>query len=334
VRMTPGLLVIGGLVVFWVAFTPVVLVPTYMIPDRPSSEWREPSDIEEGGRAIYISEGCTYCHSMYVRPQDWIEGASRIAEFGDYHNQAPHLLGSSRTGPDLSQEGGQHSDDWHVAHFGNPRSTRPDSLMPRFNHLAAAQANQLIAYVQSLGGHDADARMEAQRRWSAEATRAYQAGIDANIKWLHDNIPPGWRPLPNPYPATAASLARGERIYQSFCIGCHGPVGDGQGPAAKDIYPPPLNFAALKRNLADGKYIGGILYYQIMNGITGTAMPYFKMELESAKIWDVSNYVAVSFIDVDDSNTEPRGIDAASETPGEHQSVQPPPSAAEIGGAP
>ena len=30
-----------------------------------------------------------------------------------------------------------------------------------------------------------------------------------------------------------------------------------------------------------------------MNGITGTAMPYFKRDLESEKIWDVSNYVAV-----------------------------------------
>jgi hypothetical protein len=50
-----------------------------------------------------------------------------------------------------------------------------------------------------------------------------------------------------------------------------------------------------------------------MNGITGSAMPYFKRELESEKIWDVGNFVAVYFINQSDANTEPRGIDAAYE---------------------
>jgi cytochrome c oxidase cbb3-type subunit 2 len=52
-----------------------------------------------------------------------------------------------------------------------------------------------------------------------------------------------------------------------------------------------------------------------MNGITGTAMPYFKRHLESEKIWDVGNYVARYFIGVVDSNQEPRGIDASYEGP-------------------
>ena len=81
------------------------------------------------------------------------------------------------------------------------------------------------------------------------------------------------------------------------------------GPAAPHLYPPPLNFTTLK-----GRGVsGGILYYQIMNGITGTAMPYFKRDLESEKIWDVGNYVAVTFIGETDANTEPRGIDASYE---------------------
>jgi mono/diheme cytochrome c family protein len=115
--------------------------------------------------------------------------------------------------------------------------------------------------------------------------------------------------VPNPYPTTEAGLQRGHLIYQQFCIGCHGPVGDGMGPAQPWIYPPPLNFTVLKNR----EISGGILYYQIMNGITGTAMPYFKRELESEKIWDVGNYVALYFINDSDANTEPRGIDAAYE---------------------
>ena len=50
-----------------------------------------------------------------------------------------------------------------------------------------------------------------------------------------------------------------------------------------------------------------------MNGVTGTGMPYFKKHLESEKIWDVSNYLAVSFLGYTDANIEPRGIDASFE---------------------
>ncbi len=121
--------------------------------------------------------------------------------------------------------------------------------------------------------------------------------------------PQGWRDIPNPYPTSEAGLARGHKIYQDFCLGCHGPVGDGMGPAQPFLNPPPLNFTILKNR----EISGGILYYQIMNGITGTAMPYFKRELESEKIWEVGNYVAVNFINDSDANTEPKGIDAAYE---------------------
>jgi mono/diheme cytochrome c family protein len=142
---------------------------------------------------------------------------------------------------------------------------------------------------------------------------AYQSGPDANIQWLHSQVPAVWLPMPNPYPATKADLARGQKIYQQFCINCHGAMGDGNGTGAPYLNPPPLNFTTLRRHMVDNKYIGGVFYYQIMNGITGTAMPYFKRELESEKIWDVSNYLAVMFLGYTDANIEPRGIDASYE---------------------
>ncbi|HBD10316.1 MAG TPA: cytochrome-c oxidase, partial [Syntrophobacteraceae bacterium] len=36
---------------------------------------------------------------------------------------------------DLSQEGGEHPDDWHLAHFINPRFVRPESIMPSWEFL-------------------------------------------------------------------------------------------------------------------------------------------------------------------------------------------------------
>lgn len=309
-KMTPLAIVVGSLLILAAIVFVVVLLPyAHTQQTRPSEIFRQRSATEAAGRIIYIANGCVYCHSQSIRTIDWGLGAERIAQAGDYVADYPILLGSQRTGPDLSQDGGEHPDDWHIAHFNNPRFTRPLSIMPTFGFLNTNQLQELIRYVQSLGLKDADKRMTRQTYWKTEAIRAYEAGPDTNVQWLNKHIPQGWRDIPNPYPTTEAGLARGHKLYQDFCLGCHGPVGDGMGPAQPWIYPPPLNFTILKNR----EISGGILYYQIMNGITGTAMPYFKRELESEKIWDVGNYVAVNFINDSDANTAPRGIDAAYE---------------------
>lgn len=312
-KMTLKEVVLGSVLILAAVVFVMVILP-YVQTHRtdPSKIFRVRSSPEALGRKHYIANGCVYCHSQSIRTIDWGLGAERIAQAGDYVADRPILLGSARTGPDLSQEGGEHPDDWQMAHFINPRYARPLSIMPAFAFLGTATLNQLTAYVQSLGMKQADQRTARQRFWKKAATKAYEAGIEANVKWLHDNVPEGWRNVPNPYPTSAAGLARGRKIYQDNCLGCHGPIGDGMGPAQPHLYPPPLNFTILK-----GRGVsGGILYYQIMNGITGTAMPYFKRELESEKIWDVGNYVAVYFINQSDANTEPKGIDASYE-PGE-----------------
>ena len=308
-KMTPFLIIIGSLILFGAVLTVAIILPWSTMSDQPSEIFRPRTAAEEEGRKIYIQNGCTYCHTQFIRHVDWGLGAERIALAGDYIQDQPHLLGSERTGPDLSQEGGEHPDDWHLAHYTNPRFTRPNSLMPSFEFLGISKIKALIAYKQSLGFKDADFRVERQKFWKKRAVEAYESGPDKNVDWLHSIVPEPWRRLPNPYPSTEVSLRRGHRIYQDYCLGCHGPIGDGMGPAQPFLYPPPLNFTIL-----NGRGIsGGILYYQIMNGITGTAMPYFKRELESEKIWNVGNYVAVTFIGESDAGMPPRGIPAAYE---------------------
>jgi cytochrome c oxidase cbb3-type subunit II len=306
-KMTPAAIFIGSLLIFFSVALVVVYVPWHTGDTTPSEIFRDRSEIEAQGRLLYKANGCVYCHSQAIRAIDWGLGAQRIAQSGDYVADRPIQLGSARTGPDLSQQGGEHPDDWHIAHFMNPRFTSPNSIMPSFSFLGIENLQTLTHYVQSLGFKNADARVERQLYWKKKAIEAFEAGPEENIKWLHDHVPQGWRDIPNPYPTTDAGLARGHKIYQEFCAGCHSPIGDGMGPAQPWIYPPPFNFTTLKNR----EISGGILYYQIMNGITGTAMPYFKKHLESEKIWEVGNYVAVYFIDQSDAGAEPRGIDAS-----------------------
>ncbi len=311
-KMTPLVVILGTVLIFMSVFGIDIILPWATVTDQPSDIWRPRTQIEETGREIYIANGCVYCHSQFVRNIDWGIGATRVSRAGDYITDIPNLLGTERTGPDLAQEGGEHPDDWHLAHFINPRYVRPNSIMPNWEFLGVEKINALIAYKQSLGYKMADFRVERQKYWKKESIKAFEAGPDANIDWLHSMVPEGWRIIPNPYPTTEENLTRGHKLYQDFCIGCHGPIGDGMGPAQPYLYPPPLNFTLLR-----GRGIsGGIIYYQIMNGITGTAMPYFKKELHSEKIWDVGNYVAVYFIGQTDSDTAPKGIDAALEPGG------------------
>ncbi|MEN6442116.1 MAG: cbb3-type cytochrome c oxidase subunit II [Syntrophobacter sp.] len=308
-RMTPTVLILGGLIVLApVTFVHFVL-PWITISEQGSEIFRPRTPMEDEGREIYVNNGCTFCHTQFVRNIDWDLGSQRVAHSGDYVSDKPHLIGTERTGPDLSQQGGEHPDDWHLAHFANPRFTRPESIMPSWEFLGVRNIRALIAYQQSLGFKMADERVGRQRYWKQESAKAFEAGPEKNVEWLHAHVPEPWRKLPNPYATSVPNLRRGHRIYQSFCIGCHGPIGDGMGPAQPYLYPPPLNFTLLRERGISG----GILYYQIMNGITGTAMPYFKRELESEKIWAVGDYVAVTFIGESDAHGQPHGIDVSYE---------------------
>ncbi|NUQ00155.1 MAG: cytochrome c [Armatimonadetes bacterium] len=91
------------------------------------------TDLQWYGRQVYTQEGCFYCHSQQARYQDRGMGPAAIPQ--EYQYDAPHLLGSARTGPDLSREGGKFPSRWHREHHINPRSKSSGSIMPSFRHL-------------------------------------------------------------------------------------------------------------------------------------------------------------------------------------------------------
>jgi len=92
--------------------------------------------LEQVGRAVYIREGCWYCHSQYVRPvtgEDLRWGP--VSEAGEYAYDRPHLFSTRRIGPDLTRVGLKYGDDWHYAHHWDPRLVVPESIMPSFRWL-------------------------------------------------------------------------------------------------------------------------------------------------------------------------------------------------------
>src|SRR5262245_12296232 len=49
--------------------------------------------------------------------------------------------------------------------------------------------------------------------------------------------------------ASVAILATGKQLYGNHCASCHGETGDGNGPAARFLYPKPRNFRDAKFRL-------------------------------------------------------------------------------------
>jgi cytochrome c oxidase cbb3-type subunit 2 len=92
------------------------------------------------GRDIYVAEGCSYCHTQQVRPLEQDRAFGRPSTRGDYAYATPQLLGSERTGPDLSTIGArQPSDVWHLIHLYQPRAVVHGSIMPAYPWLFATK---------------------------------------------------------------------------------------------------------------------------------------------------------------------------------------------------
>jgi cytochrome c oxidase cbb3-type subunit II len=97
--------------------------------------------LAQQGMDVYRANGCIYCHSQQVRPPDF--GADIARNWGqrrtvarDYLYDKPVMLGTMRTGPDLSNIGVRQADvNWHMSHLYNPRSTSKGSIMPAFPFL-------------------------------------------------------------------------------------------------------------------------------------------------------------------------------------------------------
>lgn len=97
-------------------------------------------------------------------------------------------------------------------------------------------------------------------------------------------------------PRTLPDLSRAEFLYASNCASCHGLNGDGNGPQAAGLSPPPIAFQ--DRDRARQRSIFGI--YQVLeNGVEGTAMQSFA-DLPAPDRWALAFYAGTfAFADVE-----------------------------------
>ncbi len=84
-------------------------------------------------------------------------------------------------------------------------------------------------------------------------------------------------PAPGPGPSSPGeqTASRGQELYAANCAGCHGDKGDGNGPAARFLYPRPRNFGEAKFRLVSTSAAvptDDDLKMVIRNGMPGSAM--------------------------------------------------------------
>ena len=124
-----------------VAVTALVLMPYYLLHGiQPPKALKPYTEQQLRGRAVYVKDGCVYCHSQQPRDPsqapDNLRGWGRPSVAADYVYDKPHLLGTSRTGPDLFNIGArQPSEQWQLGHLYQPRAYTPGSIMPAFTFL-------------------------------------------------------------------------------------------------------------------------------------------------------------------------------------------------------
>jgi len=251
--------------------------------------------LQSQGREVYVANGCSYCHTQQVRPLDEDKVFGRPSAPGDFAYQTPELLGSERTGPDLTNIGArQPSSVWQYIHLYNPRAVVPDSIMPSFNWMfdvveqvpAGATAVPLPKKYAPVYG----VVMPTRR---AEALIAYLAALKQPA--LSTAAEPGGEL------STAATISantpssdgndasRGNALYTANCSACHQASGEGLPGAfpplkGNDVInddDPTTHIRAVLRGVHDTR-VGGVVY--------SSAMPPFAATLNDAEIAAIIDY--------------------------------------------
>ncbi|MEO6926014.1 MAG: cytochrome c [Rhodanobacter sp.] len=300
------LMIVGGaLAIYIVIVMLIAVIPAIDLSATPPGPGVQPlTALQAEGRDVFVANGCSYCHTQQIRPLPEDEVFGRPSAPGDFVYQTPELLGSERTGPDLTNVGtSKPSDVWQYIHLFDPRAVVPESIMPNFKFLfrvvnevppgetavpvpaafapatgkviPTQQAKALVAYLLSLKQTAIPGyKMNGGMGGPTDATPAAVAGAAA---------------APVPVGAYRYDAANGESLFSANCSACHQTTGEGipgafpplKGNAAVDNADPTLHIHTVL-NGAHGVTIGGVAYSSVM--------PPFASQLKDADIANIVNY--------------------------------------------
>ncbi|HEX8757212.1 MAG TPA: cbb3-type cytochrome c oxidase subunit II [Steroidobacteraceae bacterium] len=279
------------------------VIPGIELSKTPPGPGVEPlTPLQAEGRVVYAANGCGYCHTQQVRPLAEDKVFGRPSAPGDFAYQTPELLGSERTGPDLTDVGTRRgSEVWQYMHLYDPRSVVPESIMPSFSWMFQVEdqapagrtavpvpppyapahgvviptheAQALVAYLLSL-----------KQAPLAAGTMAPSAGTSAQAATAGGSA--GAAPASS---AGTARIAHGEALFTASCAACHQASGEGlpgafpplKGNAAVNDGDPTLHIHTVLYG-AHGITIGGVPY--------SSAMPPFGPQLSDEDVADLIDY--------------------------------------------
>ena len=138
--------------------------------------------------------------------------------------------------------------------------------------LGVARAARLETAVRSLQSLIAS-RAEAQR-----VKQVAESAIPLLIEAFELRSYPRHRPNPE----------HGRGLYEENCKPCHGSRGDGDGPRARELDPPPARFSERVRLDNTAPYA---FYNAITLGVENTAMASFADSLSDQERWDLTFYL-------------------------------------------
>jgi mono/diheme cytochrome c family protein len=90
--------------------------------------------------------------------------------------------------------------------------------------------------------------------------------------------------LRNPIASDDASIAKGDSLFKTFCVPCHGRSMAGDGPVAAQFMPPPDLLGQQTRDRKDG-----YIFSYIRDG--GVVMPSYGFQVSAMEAWHLINFI-------------------------------------------
>ncbi|HKJ34714.1 MAG TPA: cbb3-type cytochrome c oxidase subunit II [Balneolaceae bacterium] len=285
----------------------IAVGPAFWVQDhnKPIPGSKPMTKLQKEGMRVYIDEGCEYCHTQQVRPlaEDKVWG--RPSTPGDYAHvhrlniwqETPNVLGTERTGPDLSNVGKRRaSKTWNYIHLYDPRSVVKQSVMPAFHWLFKVEKNpgpnETVVPVP---------KQFAPKNGKVVPTQRAKALIAYVLSLKQTPLPNGQQKTTESQnsgggqqAAASGSKLNGKNIFVQNCAACHQQNGKGVPGAF-----PPLAGDPVVNNIDPTEHIETVLYGKSSKTIGGVKysaqMPPLGESMSNAEVAAVINYERTHF---------------------------------------